>query len=930
MMVMAGCSTKKNTAGSRFWQAFVTRFNVYFNGSEAYKEGILAIENGNKDNYQEIIPLYPIGNKGTIGIGEANFDRAIEKSQKAIKLHSIKKKPKPQPNKRNQPEYKRWMAQKEYNPFLHNAWMLMGKAQFQKGEFLEAASTFSYISRLYATDPKLVAEARIWMAQCYTQMDWFYEAEDALEKLNNDSLPAELSPEHANAYGNFLLRQKRFKEAIPFLQITIKNEKRNKQKAREYYLLGQIYKETGDYGSAYQAYGKTIKLNPPYELELNARIKQTEVIPAGKTEKTVKTLRRMARNGKNTEYQDQIYYAIGNIHLSRQDTANAIKEYKEGVEKSTRNGLEKGIILLRLGDIYWVQAKYVEAQECYSEAIGLIDKENPEYEKVNKRSEVLDELVEHVVNVELQDSLQHLATLSGAERLAIVERIIEEVKKKEEEERKAAELEELMSKREEALADMPARPQTNTPMVSNGDDSWYFYNSQLVAQGKNDFQRKWGRRKLEDNWRRRNKTVLATEEFAAIDYDAEEQMADSLAMQEMAADSIPVDTVVTDNKNPEYYLQQIPLTEEAMAESNEILADGLFNMGMIYKDKLEDFNLAQKTFQRLYTQFPDFPQLDEVYYNLYLMHSRWKHPAEAEAYKSALIAKYPESKYSLTLADPDFVRNALYGKHLEDSLYAATYAAYTEGDYQTVNQNYVTAKTQYAMGQHMPKFMFLHTMGLLQSGDHKGFMEAMKEIVAKYPENEISEIAAYIVKGMQEGRLLAADGSAFGSIWQRRKVNLGADSTATDSIPAFSTERNTPYLFVLAYEEGKINQNLLLFEMARYNFSNFIIKSFDLSFANDHGIGMLVTKEFANFDEAHQYMRLLYADPDMARKLGGLRALIISAGNFELLQKYYSFDDYDLFYNGNFSDIPEPDIESIFMDEPILIEGVDQAEEEDY
>ena len=357
---MAGCSTKKNTAGSRFWQAFVTRFNVYFNGSEAYKEGMLAIETGNKDNYQQIIPLYPIGNKGTVGIGEANFDRAIEKSQKAIKLHSIKKKPKPQPNKRNQPEYKRWMAQKEYNPFLHNAWMLMGKAQFQKGEFLEAASTFSYISRLYATDPKLVAEARIWMAQCYTQMDWFYEAEDALEKLNNDSLPDELTPEHANAYGNFLLRQKRFKEAIPFLQITIKNEKRNKQKAREYYLLGQIYKETGDYGNAYRAYGKTIKLNPPYELELSARIKQTEVIPAGKTEKTIKTLRKMARNGKNAEYQDQIYYAIGNIHLSRQDTANALKEYKEGVEKSTRNGLEKGIILLRLG----------EACLNYAEALG--------------------------------------------------------------------------------------------------------------------------------------------------------------------------------------------------------------------------------------------------------------------------------------------------------------------------------------------------------------------------------------------------------------------------------------------------------------------------------------------------------------------------------------------------------------------------------
>ena len=236
---------------------------------------------------------------------------------------------------------------------------------------------------------------------------------------------------------------------------------------------------------------------------------------------------------------------------------------------------------------------------------------------------------------------------------------------------------------------------------------------------------------------------------------------------------------------------------------------------------------------------------------------------------------------------------------------------------------------KYAYNMVFSQIMFLHTMGLLQSGDHKGFMESMKEIVTKYPENEISEIAALIVKGMQEGRLLAADGSAFGSIWQRRKVNLGADSTATDSIPPFSTEKNAPHLFVLAYEDGKINQNLLLFEMARYNFSNFIIKNFDLSFASDNGIGMLITKEFTNFNEAHQYMRLLYSDSDMSRKLGGLRALIISESNFELLQKYYSFDDYDLFYNENFSDIPEPDIESIFMDEPILIEGIDQAEEEE-
>ena len=933
LMIAAGCSTKKNTAGTRFWQSFTTRFNVYFNGNEAYKEGMKAIEDGNKDSYQEILPLYPIGNKKTVGMGASNFDRAVEKSQKAIKLHSIKKKPPRKPSKRNDPKYKRWMAQKEYNPFLHNAWMLMGKAQFQKGEFLEAAATFSYISRLYATDPKIVADARIWMARCYTEMDWFYDAEDALEKINNDSLPKELEPSHSAAYGNYLLRQKRFKEAIPYLITTIKNEKRKKQKAREYYLLGQIYEETGDFAQSYQAYAKAIKQNPPYELEHNARIKQTEVIPPGKAEKTIKLLHRMARNKKNAEYQDQIYYAIGNIYITKQDTANAIKQYHLGAEKSTRNGIEKGIILLRLGDIYWAQANYVEAQKCYSEAIGLIDKDYPEYAKVNKRSEVLDELVTYVVSVELQDSLQHLATLSEAERLQIVEKIIEDVKKKEEEERKEAERQELMNKREEAMGEQPFgnKNQPNTPTISTGDKSWYFYNQQLVTQGKNDFQRKWGRRKLEDDWRRRNKTVIANEEFAAIDYEADEQQTDSIAALEAGNDSIPTDTVVTDNKNPEFYLQQIPLTEEAMQESNDILSDGLFNMGMIYKDKLEDFSLAEQTFTRLYTQFPDFGNLDEVYYNLYLMNSRWKRTAEAEGYKNTLISRYPDSKYALTISDPDFARNALYGKHLEDSLYAVTYQAFTEGDYRTVDANYETAKVKYAMGQHMPKFMFLHTMGLLQSGDRKGFMEALKEIVEKYPKNEISEIAGNIVKGLQEGRLLAADGSAFGSIWKRRKIEQTEGELPADSLTLkFSDERNTPYLFILAYEEGKINENMLLYEMAHYNFSNFIIKNFDLSFVNDNGIGMLQTKEFANFDEAYQYMKLLYSDKDMARKLSGMRAIVISASNFELLQKYFSFDDYAEFYNEHFSDIPEPEIEGIMLDEPILIEGVDQAEEEDY
>ena len=930
LIMLAGCSVKKNTAGTRFYQSFITRYNVYFNGNEAYKSGVLAIESGNKDSYLEMLPLYPIENKKTVGIGRSDFDRAIEKSQKAIKLHSIKKKPIRKSGKKSAKE-KRWLAQKEYNPFLHNAWMLMGKAQFYKGQFLEAASTFSYITRLYNTDPEVSADAKIWLSRCYTEMDWFYDADNVLSKLNSDSLPSKLVPSYSAAYGNYLLRQKRFKEALPYLLTIIKNENKKKQKAREYYLLGQVYQLMDDNAKAYAAYGKVPAQNPSYELEFNARIKQTEVVPTSNAHKSIKKLKGMVHNSKNKDYLDQVYYALGNVYLSLKDTTQTIKQYETGAKESKRNGLEKGIMLLRLGDIYWNKADYVKAQESYKTAIGLINKEFPDYERLNKRSEVLDELVKHVVNVQMQDSLQHLASLSDAERRTVVDKIIKEVKRKEEAERKEAERMELMQKREETMGNQivnPKNTQTTQKVVNNGDKSWYFYNIQLVEQGKSDFEQKWGRRKLEDNWRRRNKTVISNNDFAETKYNEEAtSKGDSTDVKEKKITS-PADTVVTDNKNPQFYLQQIPLTAKAMKESNDILSDGLYNMGLIYKDKLEDFSLAQKTFTRLYTQFPGFVQLDEVYYNLYLMNSRWKKEAEAASYKDTLISRFPKSKYAITIGDPDYAYNIMHGKHLEDSLYVETYAAYQKGDYAKVMSNYDYAQKKYAMGQHIPKFMFLNAIGLLQIGEQKKFMTALKEIVEKYPKNEITQLAANIVKGLQDGRILVKGSTSFGSIWNRRKAEKEAGAAVDSGLPKFNPERNAPYMFILAYEEGKVNENLLLYEMARYNFSNFIVKNFDLSFVKQSGIGMLQVKEFTNFDEAYQYAHMLYKDKEMAKKLGGMRALVISRQNYELLSKYYSFDDYNAFYQKHFSEIPELQIKGYTLDEPVFEENTEDTEEE--
>ena len=242
------------------------------------------------------------------------------------------------------------------------------------------------------------------------------------------------------------------------------------------------------------------------------------------------------------------------------------------------------------------------------------------------------------------------------------------------------------------------------------------------------------------------------------------------------------------------------------------------------------------------------------------------------------------------------------------------------------------------MGQHRPKFMFLHAVSALQRGDQKQFLSELKELVQQYPENEITDLAAHILKGVQEGRLLSEGSVSFGSIWSRRNADIASDSTRTagmDSIPEFSAERNTPFVFVLAYEEGKVHENQLLYEVARYNFSSFMVKNFDLAFSHDRGIGRLVISSFANYDEAQYYQRQLYADPHMNERLSGMRAILISQANYELLNQFYSFDDYDTFYQRTFNPLPagtdeDLPIDGSTLDEPLQnLPPVDENATED-
>ena len=906
------CSTKKNTKATRFYHAFNSRYNIYFNGKTAFDEALKAMQDGYKENYSDQILMYPISaqpkEKQTTG---GPFDRAIEKGNKAIKLHSIKAKPPKKPGWKNDPKQRAWQEQEEYNPFLKHCWLLVGEAQFYNADFLQASATFSYIARHYAGDEEMVAEARLWQARSYAEMGWFYEAEDILSKLNTNGIPKKNLNQYAAVYADYLIKEKRFEDAIPYLKTAIKAEKNGKQRARMRYLLGQLYADQELDGLAYQAFQQVIRSNPPYELEFAARIRQTEVFAGRDYQKVVKTLKRMAKSQKNQDYLDQVYYALGNVYLNRADTTNAITYYQLGIDSSKQNGMDKALCQIKLGDLYFQMRDYIHAQPCFSGALAGIQKEYKDYPRVSKLSAVLDELVVHAEAVHQQDSLQALAKMPEAERLAVIDKAIADLIKQEEEEKKQAEKEAYLAD-QEAKGTGIDRPGTETnaivlPTGSNGS-TFYFYNPQTVAQGKTQFQKKWGRRTLEDNWRRKKK------ELTTFNDPADTEMADAATETDMGAEgqALPTDSLESgmdpvaadDPHQREYYLQQLPFTQEDIDASNVIIIDGLYNMAMIYKDKLEDLSLSVEGFEELERRFPENEHLLESYYQVYLIALRTHDEALAAAYKQKLIDKFADSDYAVAIADPNYEYNIRMMDAVQDSIYEQTYTAYLADDTTLVRRNYQQVSEKYPLANLLPKFMFLEALTYVQAGDPEGFKAALKALLEKYPKADVSELAGEMLKGVLRGRAMV-QGGVRGMSWDLR-FGVGEDGSlsAADSARVFTAEPNTPYKLLLMYPEGSVDKNQLLFAVAAYNFANFMVKEFDLTFQTAGPIEMLQVSGFVNFDEILHYYKLIYGPDGYASALDrAISVLPISDDNYETLMHGKTLDEYITFFAEHFGEL---------------------------
>ena len=901
---LPSCSPKKNTAASRKYQAFITRYNIYYNGDAHFKETLKEMEGKYEDDYSQLLYMHPtearINTKAPQPNG--NFDRSIEKAQKAIQLRSITKRPKKKSGKQDA-KYKEWLKREEYNPFLHNAWMMMGRSQFYNGDFLGAASTFFYTSKHFWWLPETVLEAKLWRARSYCALEWLFETENIIIKIKEDELTNNTLKElYNNVYAGYYIKLNEYEKAIPYLQKAI-DYADGSQTIRLRFLLGQLYSRIGKKQEAYEAFKKAGGAsNAPYRTQFNARIKQSEVYSGANIEPEVKALKRMTRYDRNKEYLDQIYYAIGNLYLSRQDTLNAIENYEMANEKSTRNGIDKAINQVTLGDLYYIRHNYDKAQPCYSEAVPQLPETYPNYAQIKRRSDVLDELAVYSQNVTLQDSLLRLSKLSPKELDKVIEKIIEDLKKKEKEEAENAQREEYLAQ-QKAQGSNLQNTGTSAPktFTLNTDDSWYFYNTATKNAGKTEFQKTWGSRKLEDDWRRRNKASFNASDFESGDGNTDGEGVDSTDIDEGGEKELSKEEQeklkrAEDPHYPEYYLKQIPKTDEERNTAHEIIQEGLYNMGIILKDKMEDFNASRSEFNRLLSQYPDNIYRLDVYYNMYIMAVRENSIAESNKYRDLILEHFPESGYGIAMRDPNYFDNLKMMNVQQETLYESTYEAYLNNRNAEVHDAYKYMTEKFPLSRIMPKFMFLHALSFITEKDSEQFNATLKELLEKYPDTDITPLASSYLKQMAQGRKLESSSSNLrGMFWETKLGNDSVANANASKAAEFTINEQEPHYLVLLFPTDVISANQLLFEVARHNFTAFTIKSFDLELMNFDKLGLVIIKGCRNLEELKQYRKIMDESADF-KLPPQVRPVEISESNFKILiNEGRSFEEYFIF-----------------------------------
>jgi len=867
ILLITSCSTKKNTFSRRVFHNLTSHYNAYWNGNESMKQGVAELSETAEENYTKIIPIF---NYGTKDVGQSlapYMDRAIEKGKKVCNIHSMEF---------NDVEYVRW---------IDDSYLMIGKGQFYKHEYMKARRTFEKVINKYHAPEKL--EAMLWLGRSYNQMEEYGRAITTFDQLQNKLNAGEEGNKFITQmlplmYAENMMLQKNYERAIPYILEGIAVSKDKQLKTRLIFILAQIYQEQERNNLATKYFTQVIKRNPNYEMTFNSHIRLATSLDANaeNSQDVIDELLDMLDDIKNEDYKDQIYFALAEIEKNKNNDTSAIRYYRKSVATSFGNDYQKSTSALKVADIYFDRKQYKYSKLYYDSAMQVLPYDFPKYQDLQDRTLTLSRLVENITIVEEQDSLLTLAHMSEKERLNVIDNIIKEYQ---EEQRRIREQEQ--QERQSAAFSQQTMNRSARAGIGSAGGGWYFYNPQAISMGFSDFQQKWGRRKLEDNWRLSDKRRTSF------------SFSDDITMENDSINSDSTLTVSTDPASRESYLQYIPLTEKKQKASNEMIAKALINMGFIYDIQLNNIDESIASFKSFISRYPDNEETPKCYFQLYRTYDKIGDVTNADIYKQILLQKYPKSDYALIIQDPEYYKNLAQEKNKLKNLYKESFNAYKSDDFFTVKIICDDALNNYKEDKKItPKIKYLRALALGQLENQDTMKIELQNLVKDYPSSDVYGLAQNILRVMANNAdTLSADEEAQEVIEQQ----------LAHAMSLFSASPQEQHLYIMIVSEQNVNINatkvkLADFDTEFYKLKNLRVNSVILNQAKH----MISVSRFDNKEEAMTYFNTIknnsYVFSDIPEE--AYQHFVISTSNYPVLYKSKDIAAYEIFFIKNYLD----------------------------
>jgi tetratricopeptide (TPR) repeat protein len=806
------CSTEKNKFFNRSYHNTTARYNGYFNAGELIKESLQDFHIQNKDDYTKILPVFIIPDEERSKSLFAPMDKAIMKTSTVIRKHSM---PNPEKKANKNEEWCKW---------IDNNWMVMGMSYFYKRDFLEARTRFEYVFKQYQAE-SIKYDAWLWEAKTFMELGDFVNAQTYLDKLQDKfeeqtdkikiaekkkkdakakssrskskskskSKTPNLNPDMSSklyddihlTWADFYLRKKDYAKAELKLVKSLEYCKNKKQRARIHFILGQLYQIKGDRSRANMEYALVDKLNPEYEMEFYSRIFRALNYDGGNSAGLKRQLLKMAKDDKNKDYLDQIYYALAEIELQENNEPDGVAYLKKSVKFSTTNNRQKGLSFKRLGDLYYGKKKFINAKTYYDSTMSNLPTTYEKYAEVKEKAESLKDLVVNLLVIQREDSLQRLGAMPEKELEKFVDDLI------------AKQDAEAERKRQKELNDADKAPVLN--VATAGGSSWYFYNPTTMTQGYNEFKKIWGPRKLEDNWRRSDKStsIEFIEESDSSDIDEPVSKDDAL-------------------KRRNDIIKKIPKTEKELNESRMNLVNALYKAGYIYHERLIEEALAIECFERVTSKFNTHEKALPSHFQLYIIQTNKNNTTKSDIHKDHILTNYPDSEYARIIRNPNYKKEEAYAKKADERKYEEAFTNYKQKMYEnalTACNDVIDKEPKNSM---LPRYYYLRALTYGELKRFEEFETALSETSSKFPKEEVGIAAAELLNKVR---------------------NRNSIVNASEGKSTYIFEPETEHFFVLVFTSnlGSVND-------AKAKISNFNSADFSLD-------GLKITNNFLNTDD---------------------------------------------------------------------------------